>query len=118
MTEALEKAEMEGLCKLPAFRNFLRRTSIQMAGLLDYKPPQANGSDSRNLEYHEGRRSLGLETLRDAARGMPVDDQDDAALKLLMIQILREDLQTAPEEKPSGRRNRYDDLDDGSDDAD
>lgn len=103
-----EKAELELLLRQPPFVNFLYRTSIQMAGLLEYNRPAANGSDGRNLAS-EGRRNLGLDILHDAARGIPLDDPD-ARLTVLLDQILRERIQSTPQEKPSAEpSDRYDD---------
>lgn len=111
MSDKLEKAELEELIRLPAFRKFLFRTSIQSAGLLDYNAVKANGSDGRNLEYHEGRRSLGFEALRDAARGIPGVD-GDPALWVLFDQVLREGIQSTPQEKPRAKSDRYAETDD------
>jgi hypothetical protein len=111
MSEKLERSELADLLKLPGFRKFLSR-AIQTAGIFSQMAPTANGTDSRNL-FNEGRRSLGLDILHDAARGIPVDDQE-AAFGLLMIQVLREAAQT-PQEQPRGRRSRTDELRDADD---
>jgi hypothetical protein len=109
MSDKLEAAEMAELNRLPAFRKFLWR-SIQSAGILDYTKPSADGLAERNL-FNEGRRSLGLDILRDAARGMPVDDPQ-AAFLLLIDQTLREEIQSTPKERHGGRPSRYDEPDD------
>lgn len=96
-----ELIELQALLALPAFRKFLFR-AIQTAGIL---APTTNGSDGRNLDFHEGRRSLGFDLLADAARGQPVPD--DQGL-LTLHQILREELQQQPEEPKHGKRSRYD----------
>lgn len=110
MVSDQETAEREQLLELPAFRKHLFRL-IQTAGILS---GTTNGADGRNLVI-EGRRNLGLDILRDAARGIPCDDPE-AALNLLLIQVLREGAQSTPQEKPRGRRSR--DSDDRDDDRD
>lgn len=100
MTDKQHKADIEQLMALPAFRRFLWR-SIQMAGIFD---PATNGPNDSYLVC-EGRRRLGFDLLRDVESGMPVSHPQ--AL-ITLIQVLREEAQAAPQEKPSGRRNRYD----------
>lgn len=102
----IEIAEREQLLALPAFRKHLFRL-IQTAGILS---GTTNGADGRNLVI-EGRRNLGLDILHDAARGIPGCDDPEAALSLLLIQVLREGAQSQPQEKPRGKRNRLSDLD-------
>lgn len=104
----LEIAEREQLLEIPAFRKHLFRL-IQTAGILS---GTTNGADGRNLVI-EGRRNLGLDILRDVARGIPCDDPE-AALNLLLIQVLREGAQSTPQEKTRGRRSQ--DSDDRNDD--
>lgn len=102
MSEKIERTEMEGLLALAPFRKFLFR-SIQLAGIFS---STTNGADGRNL-VSEGRRNLGLDILHDAARGIPVDDAQ-AALNLLLMQVLREGAQSTPEDSQRDRRSRHD----------
>ena len=106
----LEAAEREQLLEIPAFRKHLFRL-IQTAGILS---GTTNGADGRNLVI-EGRRNLGLDILRDVSRGIPCDDPE-AALNLLLIQVLREGAQSTPQEKTRGKRSRLSDLDEQEDD--
>lgn len=101
----LDVAEREQLLEIPAFRKHLFRL-IQTAGILS---GTTNGADGRNL-ITEGRRNLGLDILHDVARGIPCADPE-AALSLLLIQVLREGAQSQPQEKHRGKRNRLSDLD-------
>ena len=96
------KTDMEALLLRPEFRRFLWRV-IQMAGIFE---PVANGADGRNL-IDEGRRNLGLEILADAELGQPVAHPDQIPI-LTMIQVLREEAQEQPTEKPHAKRDRYD----------
>lgn len=101
-----EKADLADLIERPGFRRFLFR-AIQTAGIFD---ATANGSDGRNL-YLEGRRSLGLELLREVDAAQPVPSPSGIPI-LTLIQVLREEAQSTPQERPSGRRNGiYNDLD-------
>jgi hypothetical protein len=104
-----DKADLVDLLTKPGFRRFLFR-AIQTAGIFD---ATANGSDGRNL-YLEGRRSLGLELLREVEAAQPA--QHPSGIPMLTLhRILTEEIQS-PQEKPSGRRNGiYNDL--GSDDS-
>lgn len=105
-------AEMAQLMALPGFRKFLF-SLIQRAGVLDYAPFSTNGSDGRDLAYYEGRRSLGLDILRDADAAQPAPMRHPNSIMTLMT-VLREEAQTTEQEKPRGRPSRYDD-DDGTD---
>lgn len=103
MSEKTEKLDMEALLALPAFLRFLSRV-IQTS---EIHSAETNGTDGRHL-VSEGRRDLGLNILRDAARGQPVDDPA-AAFSMTLIQVLREEAQSAFQETPRARRSRYDD---------
>jgi hypothetical protein len=94
--DSQEQQDMVFLMGRPEFRRHLL-TIIRASAI----HASAYGSDGRNLPYSEGRRSLGLDILRDAARAMPVDDPD-SAFSLTLLQILREEAQ--PQEKPDARR--------------
>jgi hypothetical protein len=103
-----DKADLMDLMGRPGFRRFLYR-AIQNAGLWS---ATTNGSDGRNL-YLEGRRSLGLEILREVDEAQPVQFPDGIPGMTLM-QLFSEAAQSSAPEKPNGRRNdHYRDLTDG-----
>lgn len=95
-----DKADREYLMSLPAFRRFLSLHAIQSAGIFS---ATANGSDGRNL-YLEGRRSLGLDMLRDVDEAQPLPAPSGIPV-ITVLQLLREDAQSTPQEKPNGRRS-------------
>lgn len=99
--------DMAKLMALPAFRRFLFR-SIQSAGIL---APTTNGTDGRNLDFYEGRRSLGFELLRDADTAQPGDLQHPHSI-MTLIAVLREEANPTPKEKTRGTRDRYGDITD------
>lgn len=109
MSERTEKQDMEKLVAEPAFLRFLSRV-IQIS---EIHSATTDGADGRYL-VSEGRRDLGLNIIRDAARGMPADDSE-AAFKLLLIQVLREEAQSTIQETPIARRRRYHDEDESDD---
>lgn len=102
MTDADLKADMAFLTGRPEFRRFMWR-AIQSARIFE---AVADGSEGRNLDHYEGRRSLVLELLRDAERGQPVVHPDQIPI-LTAIQILREEAQQQPT-KDAKDRQRYD----------
>lgn len=107
----IDKDDRLKLMDTPVFRRFLF-SLIQSAGIFD---ATANSSDGRNL-YLEGRRSLGLDILRSMDEAQPVQSTSGIPI-LTLIQMLREEAQSASKEKPVGRRNGpYADL--GDDDGD
>lgn len=94
------------LLETPAFRRWLF-SLIQTSGILE---ATANGSDGRNL-YLEGRRSLGLDLLRDLDAAQPV--QSPSGLPVLtLIQTLRESVQATPAKETPVANRPYADLDD------
>lgn len=98
------------LVKQVAFVRFIWRVT-QSAGIF---ARTTDGSIDRHLAYDEGRRNLGLDILAMVETGQPLSHPEAPVLSLL--QILREEANRQPQEKPSGRRNdRYSDLDDGDD---
>jgi len=101
--ERRERADLEALIGQPGFLRFLSRV-IQSAGIY---AATTNGTDGRYL-VSEGRRDLGLNILRDAARGIPLVDDPAGALGLLLIQVLREEAQSTPQEIPRGRKQSDD----------
>jgi len=108
--DLLDKA---ALLDTAEFRRFLFAL-IQRAGLF---AATATDTDGRHL-FHEGRRSLAIEILRD------FDEAQAVALPggipaLTLIQTLREEVQAAPKENSIGRRNdAYSELrDDGDGDV-
>lgn len=96
--------DMEELLKLASFRRFLFR-SIQSAGILS---AATNGADGRNLDWIEGRRSLGFEILREADLGQPAPARSELSI-MTLIAALREEAETP--RKPEKKRDRYDGLD-------
>lgn len=109
MTEQ-ERADLADLMTRPAFRRFLYR-AIQNAGLWS---ATANGSDGRNL-FLEGRRSLGLEILREVDEAQPAQFPDGTPGMTLM-QLFSEAAQSQALEKPNGRRSDpYRELGDDTD---
>lgn len=106
-----DKVDRSHLMTLPAFRRFMTLHAIQMAGIFS---ATATGSDGRNL-FLEGRRSLGLDMLRDLDEAQPIQSPSGIPV-LTVLQLLREDAQSNPQEKPNGRRSSpYRDLDPDAD---
>jgi hypothetical protein len=93
-----EKADLVDLLARPQFRRFLFR-AIQLSGIFD---ATANGTDERT-RFLEGRRSLGLDILRDVDGAQPVQSPGGIPI-LTLLQVLREGAQSSPQEKPNGRR--------------
>lgn len=98
------ETDMAELMEMRSFRHFLFR-SIQKAGILS---TATNGADGRNLDFLEGRRSLGFELLREADLGLPPVARSDLCI-LTMIAALREEAETPA--KPEKKRDRYDGID-------
>lgn len=96
------QTDMRELMALPAFRKFMWRL-IQQAGILT---PGTNGTAGRDLNYVEGRRSLGFDALRDAEQGLPPEGQSPSCTMTLTA-ILREAAQPEKDE----RNERRDDND-------
>ena len=92
------------LLNRPEFRRWLF-TAIQTAGIFD----AANGHDGRDLNWIEGRRSLGFELLRMADEGQPEQLRTANALATLNAVIL-ENINSPKKEKPNG--GRYTELND------
>jgi hypothetical protein len=84
------------------FRRFLF-TAIQTAGIFD----AANGHDGRDLNWIEGRRSLGFELLRMADEGQPEQLRTPNALATLNAVIL-ENINSPKKEKVRG--DRYEEV--------
>jgi len=96
------KADAALLLERPEFRRFLF-TAIQQAGIFD----AANGQEGRDLNWIEGRRSLGFDLLRWADEGQPEALRTPNALATLNAIIL-EAMNTPIKEKVRG--GRYDEL--------
>jgi hypothetical protein len=115
-TDKRDRDDMRFLASRGEFKRFLFRV-IQASGLFQRT---TNGTDTRNLDYFEGRRSLGLELLDMAEQGQPIADAHPAGPLLTLIQALLAETNQPATEKPNGRRNqrndRYDDLDPGDGD--
>jgi hypothetical protein len=109
-----ERADYADLIERPQFRRFLSRV-IQLSGIYE---ATANGSAERTF-FSNGRRSLGLDILREVDAAQPIPAPTSTPT-LTLIQILREDAQSpTPERTKSGRRaDPYRDLNDGSDGSD
>lgn len=101
-----ERADYADLLERPQFRRFLLRV-IQLAGIYE---ATANGSAERTF-FMNGRRSLGLDILREVDAAQPVAAPTSTPT-LTLIQVLREDAQSHPTERnPRGRRaDTYSDL--------
>lgn len=101
-----QEMDMAVLMRRPEFKRFLFR-SIQTSGLFQ---SSTNGSDGRDLNFHEGRRSMGLELLRDAENALDARMRTPECL-LTLNSIIREESQK-PSEKPSEQtKNRHSELD-------
>lgn len=96
------ETDMAALMALPEFRRFLFR-SIQLAGILS---PTTNGADGRNLDFHEGRRSLGFDILRDADAGQPAPLRHPHSI-MTLIAALREEATTASKPEKARVQDRY-----------
>jgi hypothetical protein len=99
VSEKTEKSDLVDLLARPAFLRLLGRI-VQTSGI---HAPAGASADLRS----EGRRNLGLDILRDVARGQTHDDPEQA-FAATVIQVLAEQVQSAGEEKPRGRSSRYD----------
>lgn len=97
--------DMRELMALPSFRRFLFR-SIQRAGILH---AATNGADGRNLDWIEGRRSLGFELLSEADLGQPQAARSDLSI-MTLIAALRAEAETPRQTEK--KRDRYDDGND------
>jgi len=105
--EQRQIADMKALLAMPEFLRSFLFPVIQMSGILS---PTTDGSVDRHLAYSEGRRNLGLEILAMAELGQPAAHPNGQPI-LTILQVLREEANSQPQEKPSGRRyDRNDDL--------
>jgi hypothetical protein len=94
------RADYADLLERPQFQRFLLRV-IQLSGIYE---ATANGSAERTF-FANGRRSLGLDILRevDAAQPQPAPTNIPT---LTLIQVHRQDAQSPPSERTkSGRRS-------------
>jgi hypothetical protein len=93
-------ADYRDLLERPQFQRFLLRV-IQLAGIYE---ATANGSEERTF-YTNGRRSLGLDILREVDAAQPLPSPTSIPT-LTLIQVHREDAQSqTPERTKSGRRS-------------
>lgn len=99
-----QEKDMTELLGSAAFRRFLFR-SIQMAGILGIS---SNGRDGRDLAFSEGRRSLGLDILRDVDAGQPAPLRHPHSI-MTLIAALREEVDQPLKEKPNAR-DRYSEV--------
>ena len=106
--EQRDKADAQFMLAHVETRRFLFRV-IQLSGILS---AATDGSIDRHLAYAEGRRNLGLDILAMVELGQPQSHPDGLPI-LSMIQILREEANSQPQEKPTrDRYDRYDRSDD------
>ncbi len=103
-----ERSDMEFLMRRGEFQRFMWRV-IQASGLLSRT---TDGSEGRNLAFDEGRRNLGLDILDMAEKGQPIPDAHPDGPLLTLIQVLREETQKPPAERPNDRTkpDRYSEL--------
>jgi hypothetical protein len=108
-----ERADYADLLERPQFRRFLLRV-IQLSGIYE---ATANGSAERTF-FTNGRRSLGLDILREVDAAQPIPAPTGTPT-LTLIQVHREEAQSPPTERnPRGRRNGlYNELGSDGDDA-
>ena len=99
--EQREKADAQFILAHPETRRFLWRV-IQSSGILSRT---TDGSVDRHLAYDEGRRNLGLDILAMVEVGQPHTHPDGQPI-LTLIQVLREEANSQPQEKT--KRDRYD----------
>lgn len=111
--EQQQRLDMEFLARRPEFKRFMWRV-IQSSTLFE---PTTDGSEGRD-RYRAGRRDLGLEILEMAEQGQPIHDVHSDGPLLTLIQILLEETQRPPEEKPNARPSQYDRTDDLRDEGD
>lgn len=104
MSDARDREDMIFLLKRPEFVRFLWRV-IQSAGILR---ATTDGSIDRHLAYDEGRRNLGLDILAMVETGQPVPHPEGLPV-LTLLQTLREEANSQPQENKRDRRNdQYD----------
>lgn len=96
----MKEVDLSFLLGRHEFRKFLF-TAIQSAGMLD----AANGHNGRNLEFIEGRRSLGFELLLLADEGQPAALRTPNALATLNAVIVETINTPTVKEKSRGGRN-------------
>ncbi|OHD00889.1 MAG: hypothetical protein A2885_13365 [Sphingopyxis sp. RIFCSPHIGHO2_01_FULL_65_24] len=101
----IQPSDLMFLAGRPEFRRFLF-SAIQLAGITS----PANGHETRDLAFSEGRRSLGLELLQLADQGQPEALRTPHALATLNAALMEAmNPPSKPKEKP---RDRYDDIPD------
>jgi hypothetical protein len=95
-----DKADLADLIERPGFRRFLFRV-IQNAGIFE-----SHGQRVRSAHlFNDGRRSLGLDILREVDAAQPVPGPSGIPT-LTLIQVLREEAQSQPPERTNrGRRS-------------
>lgn len=104
-TAAEQAAEdMAFLVERAEFRRFLFR-SIQTAGILSDSDHGATGADGRDLAFHEGRRSLCFDLLRDAESALPAAARHPLNIMTLMA-VLREGADCPRPERRNDRDER------------
>ena len=111
--EEAQRADLQALLRLPAFRRFLFRI-VESSGIA----ASTYGTEG-HLLYREGARSLGLDILRWVSEAHPTPEHPGVPVNALLT-ILSEANLTDPttKENGNGRRRRYDRNAELGDDAD
>lgn len=112
MTEELEKSDMELLLQRPEFLRFLLRV-IQTAGIFTRT---TDGSGTRNLDYDEGRRNLGLQILEMAEAAQPQVSSIIGIPVTTLTQAFLEEARRPQPEKPNAKYDRTAELNEPDDD--
>ena len=92
--------DMKLLFAQPAFRRFLLQLSRDAGIWL----PTAGATDAA-LHQREGRRSLGLDIIRQAARGLPRGTTTEQVLALVLSEATPQETQDDPSEQYESERS-------------
>lgn len=104
----LSREDAEYLIGRPEFRRFLF-VAIQSAGLLHHHT-SADGRLGRDLNFLEGRRSLGLDLLQMADAGQPEPLRTPTAIATLDAAIREAMNPPNPKDRKRERTDRYSDI--------
>lgn len=88
--------DLKELCAQPRYRRVLLHF-VRLAGILS---PSTGAIDT--LQFREGMRSLGMEMLREAARGLPRGSAEKM-LALLLTEPTPKETEDDPEAEPAER---------------
>ena len=101
--EEAQRADLQSLLRLPAFRRFLFRI-VESSGIC----ASTYGTEG-HLLYREGARSLGLDILRWVSDAHPVQEHTGVPVNVLLTILAEANLtDPATKEMKNGRRNRHD----------